>query len=350
MTGISVIVATRNRAERLSTLFESFSRLEHPDFCVDIIIVDNGSTDGTAAEIDRLATSLSIPVIRICEQHLGVSHARNAGTAASRHQFVAFVDDDQSVASDWLVAAHRAFTAHPDVGAVCGRVLPRFDTEPPGWIAGVQGAAGIVDRGPQAFRVTTSRWMCLPGGNMAWRRATLLEVGGFSPERRRSEDRELTVRYLLSGGTALYTPDMVTYHHIPSDRLTRRYFRSWHVTEGYMRAGFAAEELFTTDGTLRPIPDGVPKWLGVSRLVYRRLLKEIYRSAMCRLRLRFDDALRHEMQALLLASYLRRRIERCREVGPSTDPASLTPAGPHASVKGLAQRAPADSREGPSGP
>ena len=309
--GISIIVATRNRAERLSTLFDSFSLLEHPDFPFDIIVVDNGSSDGTAAEVDRLAKNLSVPVICLSEPRVGVSHARNAGTKASTRRLVAFVDDDQSVASDWLAAANRAFAEHADVGAVCGRVLPRFASVPPGWLAGIQGAAGIIDRGPAPFRVTTSRWMCLPGGNMAWRRSTLLDVGGFSPKCRRSEDRELTVRYLLSGGTALYTPDMVTYHHIPSDRLTKRYFRSWHVTEGYMRAGFAAEELFTADGALRPIPDDVPKWLGVSTFVYRRWLKEIARSALCRMRLRPDDALRHEMQALMLTSYLRGRIEQC---------------------------------------
>jgi hypothetical protein len=76
-----------------------------------------------------------------------------------------------------------------------------------------------------------------------------------------------------------------------------------------MRAGFAAEELFSAEGSLRPIPDDVPKWLGVSRSVYRRWLKEIVRSALCRVRLRPDDALKHEMQALLLTSYLRGRIE-----------------------------------------
>ena len=310
--GISVIVATRNRAQRLSTLVDSFRQLDHPDFTFDIIVVDNGSSDGTAAEVDRLAKNLSVPVTCLSEPRVGVSHARNAGTKASTRRLVAFVDDDQSVASGWLAAANRAFAEHADVGAVCGRVLPRFATEPPGWIAGLQGAAGLIDRGPEPFRVTTSRWMCLPGGNMAWRRSTLLDVGGFSPECRRSEDRELTVRYLLSGGTALYTPDMVTYHHIPGDRLTKQYFRSWHVTEGYMRAGFAAEELFTADGALRPIPDDIPKWLGVSRFVYRRWLKEVARFALCRLRLRSDDALRHEMQALMLTSYLRGRIEHCR--------------------------------------
>jgi glycosyltransferase involved in cell wall biosynthesis len=308
--GISVIIATRNRAARLATLFDSFSRLEPPDSPFDIIVVDNGSTDGTAAEVDRLAKSVAAPVRCVSEPQAGVSHARNAGTRASTCRFVAFVDDDQSVASGWLIAATRAFEQHADIGAVCGRVLPRFASEPPGWIAGVQGAAGIIDRGPEPFLVTKSRWMCLPGGNMAWRRSTLLEIGGFSPAWRRSEDRELTVRYLLSGGTALYTPDMLTYPHIPSDRLTKRYFRSWHLTEGYMRAGFAAEELFTADGALRPIPDDVPKWLGVSTFVYRRWLKEIARSALCRLRLRPDDALRHEMQALMLTSYLRGRIEQ----------------------------------------
>jgi GT2 family glycosyltransferase len=189
-------------------------------------------------------------------------------------------------------------------------VQPHWSQAPPDWLTHEWwGAAGIIDRGSQPFRISRNQWMCLPGGNMAWRRAAFLALGGFSPQCPRSEDRELTVRYLLTGKEGWYAPDMVVYHHRDGSQLTQAFFRNWYRTEGYMRARFGGEELFTPDGYLRSIPADMPKILGVSRYVYRQWLRAMRAYIVARVRLRAFDAFRHEARVVFLSSYVRRRIE-----------------------------------------
>jgi glycosyltransferase involved in cell wall biosynthesis len=308
--GLSIVVATCNRPLRLATLLDSFTRLESPELPYEVIVVDNGPADDTRAEVERFAARASMPVRYALESRRGVSYARNAGADLASHTIVAFTDDDQHVAPDWLVAIVRAFRDHPEIDVVVGSVQPHWSQAPPDWLTHEWwGAAGIIDRGSQPFRVSRNRWMCLPGGNMAWRRAALLALGGFSPRCPRSEDRELTVRYLLTGKEGWYAPDMVVYHHRDGAQLTKGFFRNWYRTEGYMRARFGGEELFTPDGYLRPIPDDMPKILGVSRYVYRQWLRAMRAYIVARVRLRALDAFRHEVRVVFLSSYLRRRIE-----------------------------------------
>lgn len=308
--GLSIVVATCNRPARLATLLDSFLRLESPGLPYEVIVVDNGPTDDTRAEVERFAARASMPVRYAVESRRGVSHARNTGVDLASHTVVAFTDDDQHVAPDWLVAIARAFRDHPEIDVVVGSVQPHWSQPPPDWLTHEWwGAAGLIDRGSQPFRISRNRWMCLPGGNMAWRRAGFLALGGFSPRCPRSEDRELTVRYLLTGKEGWYAPDMVVFHHRDGAQLTKAFFRDWYRTEGFMRARFGGEELFTPDGYLRPIPPDTPKILGVSRYVYRQWLNAIRAYFVARVRLRALDAFRHEARVVFLSSYLRRRIE-----------------------------------------
>jgi glycosyltransferase involved in cell wall biosynthesis len=239
-----------------------------------------------------------------------VSWARNAAIRAASSPILAFMDDDQDVEPDWLVAIAEAFRAHPDVDVIGGRVLPRWIDPPPDWISrDIWGPVSIIDRGPEPFRVSRSRWMCLPGGNMAWRRDALLALGGYSVEYARTEDRELLVRHLLAGGQAMYVPSMVVHHRLEGHRLTRAFFKSWYRLEGRTRAGYAFEELLTADGGLAAPSGDTPQILGVARYLYREWLHVLASYLAATLTFRRADALRAEGRLLLLSSYIRRRIE-----------------------------------------
>jgi len=76
-----------------------------------------------------------------------------------------------------------------------------------------------------------------------------------------------------------------------------------------MRAGFAFEELFSQDGHMRPIPDGTPRVLGVSRFVYRAWLRELRSYASAIVRGDHDDAFRHEVRLIYFGSYIYTRID-----------------------------------------
>lgn len=307
---VSIVIATLNRSAGLRAALEGLTRLDAPGAAYEIIVVDNGSDDDTRAVVERAAAEAAVPVRYVHEPRRGLSHARNAGVIAARAPIVAFTDDDQDVGHDWLSVIVRTFREHPQLDVIGGRVVPRWLHPPPSWITpAVHGPVSIIDRGPAALPVTRDRWMCLGGGNAAWRRQRLLDLGGFSSDYPRSQDRELLVRALLAGRHGLYVPEMVVYHHLDGQRLTKTYFRRWSRTEGRMRAAYAFEELFTKDGHMRPIPDDVPRVLGVSRFVYRAWLGALRSYGRAVVRAEWDEAFRHETRLLYLGSYIRRRID-----------------------------------------
>ena len=309
-SSITIVVPTFNRAGRLDVLLESLQHLEAPSIPYDIIVADNGSHDDTATIVRRFTERSRVPVRYLYEPRRGSSHARNAAIAVACCSIIAFTDDDQDVATDWLVVIERTFRENTDVDVIGGRVLPRWLHTPPEWLTPeIWGPVAIVDRGEEGFRVSRNRWMCLPGGNSAWRRNALLAVNGFSPAYPRSQDREILVRHLLAGGIGMYVPGMVVYHHLERARLTKKYFRKWNVTEGRMRAADGFYELLTDDGALKPLPPGTRQIFGVSPGMYRQWARVVGLYIRAHLRRRHADAFRYELRLLRLSAYLRWRID-----------------------------------------
>src|SRR5215207_6683861 len=113
---VSVVIATRDRAHELErTLRELAALPERPE----VIVVDNGSRDGTPARAAR-----AHPGARVIA--LGANHgaaARNAGVEASSGRYVAFCDDDSCWAPGALARAAALLDAHPQIGLLAARVL-----------------------------------------------------------------------------------------------------------------------------------------------------------------------------------------------------------------------------------
>ena len=121
---VSVIVPTYNRAHVLGESLASV--LAERDVDLEVVVVDDGSTDGTAALLAGLGDRRVRPVVR---PHAGIAAARNAGLAAARAPYIAFHDSDD-VALPGRLAVPLAFLgAHPEVDLVIqnGRMLPPED-------------------------------------------------------------------------------------------------------------------------------------------------------------------------------------------------------------------------------
>lgn len=332
---VSVIVAAYNRADSLRGLIESLLAQEH-GVPFEIVIADNGSTDGTEA-VARAAALAGHPVRYIREERRGVSYARNAGAAAAAAPILAFTDDDQHVAPTWVAMIVGVLADHPEVDAIGGRVLAQWDHPRPAWVtARILGPVSLFDRGECRLRLHRRQWMCLPGGNMAIRREAFHALGGFSPEYARSQDRELTVRLLLAGRDAMYVPEMIVYHHLDADRLTKRRFREWNTCEGRMRAGYAFEELFTRSGEIRALPADTRRVLGVSRFMYRRLALATIAYVAAVATGSGTDAFRRELRVRYLWSYVVRRYELARPVDARSAVRRLLRAGLAAGARVLA--------------
>src|SRR5215469_8201036 len=96
---ISLVVCTRDRCSSLRTCLEYIRRLESPGEW-ELIVVDNGSNDGTAELVRDFAEGASFRVVLVYEPKRGLGRARNAGIARATGEIIAFTDDDCYVSRD----------------------------------------------------------------------------------------------------------------------------------------------------------------------------------------------------------------------------------------------------------
>jgi hypothetical protein len=115
---ITVGVITRNRAEDLAEMLESLTRqIRPPD---EVLVVDNGSTDGTQAALDRFRQRLPIRSIFLAEAN--IPGARNLVIEQAAHDIISFIDDDCISEPGWLAGVERGFLRADNIGIVGGWV------------------------------------------------------------------------------------------------------------------------------------------------------------------------------------------------------------------------------------
>lgn len=220
----SVVVCTHNRARLLPVCIDFLSRQTFPREQFEIILVDNASTDETAAVAAGLQERMpNLRVIR--EPRAGKSFALNTGIRAARGRIVAFLDDDGRAAPDWLERIVAAFEHElPTPAAVGGDLDPVFAVSPPRWFPTDQFVPQ--PRVARGFLSADQARSGLPGCNMAVRRDLLIAVGGFDPTMgprgRRfgfGEDTEIFCRLVNHWPHVWYDPAIHVEHLVPAERL-----------------------------------------------------------------------------------------------------------------------------------
>lgn len=285
---ISVLICTYNRAELLTQTLEALSRATAPDRCaVEIIVVDNNSTDDTAAVVRRAAESAPWPVHHVHEHQQGKSFALNTGLLAAQGDVIALTDDDVLPSADWLVRILSNFRTADDLVFVFGKVLPRWEVSPPAEMLTVRardiwGPLALVDYGDETIRYDAGTFGTrrLPiGANLAIRRNAIERIGGWRTDLGKvdntliaGEDHELCVRLFRAGlYSGIYDPAVWVRHFVPASRLTRSYFRRWFHWHGRTMARMADAVYLDLDLTR------VPSIAGVPRFVYREFLQQVQR-------------------------------------------------------------------------
>jgi glucosyl-dolichyl phosphate glucuronosyltransferase len=292
----SIIVPTRNRARLLPDALTSLLAQSADGARFEIIVVDNNSRDSTCSALGDFERR-SHGVLRfLVETRKGVSHARNAGIAASRGSILAFVDDDVRVRPGWLAAAVRILREQEDVHYLGGPVLPLWQDQRPRWLTPDHWSPiAAVDYGSERFVVPTMRAVCLISANLFVRRAALDRVGWFNPAFRRCQDRELMLRLWAAGLEGIYAPEVAADTVVPRERLTRAYHRRWHATHGAFLARMPLREK-RTNNTLVVEPSTKGRFvLGVPLFEYRSLLAHVGHCALSAVRLQNEDAFKHEL-------------------------------------------------------
>lgn len=210
MLNVSVVVPIKNAARTLPVCLAALSRLEPPP--AEIVLIDNGSTDGSLSlAVDFQQEHSSSPIRVLTEPHPGASAARNAGIKAAGGEIIAFTDADCEPDVNWLRHLVAPFQ-DPAVGGVAGRIV---------------GAAGgsVVElfsalytlqspEQPSVHRTWTPWAGGFPTANLAVRRTLLEQLGGFDESLTiYGEDYDLCARLYRQGSTIAYRPKAVVRHH-----------------------------------------------------------------------------------------------------------------------------------------
>lgn len=263
ISAIDVVLATYNRAGQLPNAINSLVAARKPGKCeVRLFVVDNNSNDSTKQVINSLAAESELEIIYCFEKRQGRSHALNCGISKGVAPVVAFIDDDETVDSEWLCVIQTYFEKR-QAAYIGGPVLPKFGAPCPSWVPnkGWGGVLGIIDNGPVVRRYGSAGFPgMLTGGNCAIRRNVLDRCGPYLDTYMYAEDRLMYARLLEDGGEGYYVPDLIIHHHIPAKRLKPSYFREWASTEGLNDAREwrkKKEQGMTSAKSLL----GVPLWL-----------------------------------------------------------------------------------------
>jgi mycofactocin glycosyltransferase len=205
----SVIVPVRDGAATLGRCLARLAEQSRPPD--EVIVVDNGSRDGSAEaarEFGRARPGLPLTVLE--EPRPGATVARNRGTAAAHGAILAFTDSDCEPHRDWLRSLEAAFA--PGIGAVAGAVRPSPPT------TAVEAFAALYTLRMPEVSFDSRAFTLLAGGfptaNLAVARAVWAAVGGFDETIRiYGEDYDLCARIYAAGHAIRYEASAVVFHH-----------------------------------------------------------------------------------------------------------------------------------------
>jgi cellulose synthase/poly-beta-1,6-N-acetylglucosamine synthase-like glycosyltransferase/peptidoglycan/xylan/chitin deacetylase (PgdA/CDA1 family) len=215
---VSVIVPAYNEAANIAATVRSLLASDYPQ--VEVIVVDDGSTDGTADIVRRLR----LPGVHVIRQpNAGKPAALNTGIAHARGDILVLVDGDTVFAPDAVGMLVQPLHAQ-DVGAVSGntKVANRH-----GLLGRWQHLEYVIGFNLDRRMFDVARCMpTVPGAIGAFRRAAIVDVGGVSAQTL-AEDTDFTMALIRAGWRVVYAPDAIAWTEAPASlkQLWRQRYR-----------------------------------------------------------------------------------------------------------------------------
>ena len=241
---VSVVICAYNAERTMDPCLASLEKLRYPNY--EVVIVNDGSQDGTRAISERYAESNPRRFTLINQENKGLSVARNVGMEASSGEIVAYTDSDCVVDPDWLTYLVYKFQA--GFIAVGG---PNF---PPPEESAVAAYVAASPGGPTHVLLNDEVAEHIPGCNMAFRKRALEEVGGFQPIfTAAGDDVDLCWRLQNQGHAIGFSPSAMVWHF--RRNTIRDYFKQ---QRGYGKA----EALLYFKHPYRFNMLGQSRWLG----------------------------------------------------------------------------------------
>jgi glycosyltransferase involved in cell wall biosynthesis len=230
MMSASIVICTYNRGESLQ---ETLENLDHglivPNTPLEIIVVDNNSSDNTRDLVNQHLRKARIETRYIFEKRQGKSYALNRGVNEAKGDIVCFTDDDVLVRRDWIINIMKVFD---ETGCACvgGKILLRLGKTRPEWLGDkMMEQFGLLDLGNDLLFLKTPK---LYGANIAVRKSVFRDHGYFDvnlgPKAEKmhdSEDISFINKLIRGGEKVLYSPDVVIEHVVPAKHIEKSYFR-----------------------------------------------------------------------------------------------------------------------------
>jgi glycosyltransferase involved in cell wall biosynthesis len=256
---LDLIIPSHNRASLLRDCLNSICKARVPaGLEVTVFVVDNRSTDMTRSVVESFGDTVQY----IYAGRPGKSAALNDAIPQTHGEFVGFIDDDEQLDPSWFEVAYRELRADPELQYIGGQYYPNWEKPAPGWFSdNHRGAVGIVLCSERGSFSDDFRQM-LMGGNAIISRETLKrvlpypeELGKIGKKIRSGEDEVIYHRLLQLGAKGIFVPELIIYHWIPAERLTKQYFRKWIVGCGISVGSQLRKRGFKEAGML-----GIPRY------------------------------------------------------------------------------------------
>lgn len=231
----SVIIPAYNRKDQLINTLRKFSNQKYDTDLFEVIVIDDGSTDGTVDAISLFIKDSRLDINLISQENKGPAHARNRGIEASKYEYIVFLDSDcYPLTDDWLLHINNRVNDILSDGyddfLLGGRIITPDDTLTQKFINGL-GGYGTPDLGGDGFE-NASDFVSFPTTNLIIPKRTFYSVGGFDENIvfGSGEDTDLCYRLWKNGKiVSVYDPDVSIIHlHRTgfSDLLSTSYKRS----------------------------------------------------------------------------------------------------------------------------
>lgn len=231
---ISFIICTYNRSKYLNETLKSLQECTLGDYTVELLVVDNNSTDDTAQVVkyhQELNGQKNVLISYVKENQQGLSYARNRGIVESKFDQIVFVDDDIRATENFVEGWYKFFKNKPEAEAVGGKIHVQFDCPKPKWSSYfILSLFGFHDLGNNHKLYPINSYPF--GGNMGFRKLIFNSVGNFNTKLGRkgknlgaNEEKELFRRIRTNNKRIFYNPEALLYHRIDEKRATHDFIK-----------------------------------------------------------------------------------------------------------------------------
>lgn len=217
---ISVCICTFKRLKLLNRLLDRLQNQRTDGlFTYSVVVTDNDAAQSARQVVSAFATSSHVPATYCVEPQQNIALARNKALHEAKGDLVAFIDDDEFPAADWLCNLFQALQSYGADG-VLGPVRPHFESEPPTWVK--RGRFFERPSHPTGYRMP---WYESRTGNTLFQRRILTHVD--PPFRIQfataGEDMDFFRRAIEHGYSFIWCDEAIVYESVPSLRCSRSY-------------------------------------------------------------------------------------------------------------------------------